>query len=99
MSLCAICLNELKVGGQYKTICNHIFCNECITQWKKINISCPLCRAQIQPLEYVPPYDAICIRDIACIQKLYETDNQKAVMLHTEYMKWLAGTRYSRPII
>ena len=51
---CSICLSDLKVESQYKTICNHIFCNLCIAQWKKYNITCPLCRTQIQPLEYIP---------------------------------------------
>jgi len=96
---CSICLNELQLERHYKTICNHIFCNLCIVQWKKNNITCPLCRTQIQPLEYIPPYDAVYIRDIMQIQKIYETDRQKALMLYTEYIKWLTGTRYSRPVI
>lgn len=99
MKMCTICLNESNFTAQHKTICNHIFCEECIAQWKKTNITCPLCRTRIQPLDYIQPYDAVYLRDFACIQKLYKTDSKRAIMLYTEYMKWLSGTRYSRPVL
>lgn len=94
---CAICLSD--VVNSYTTICNHIFCESCIKLWKRINITCPLCRTQIQKIEYIPPYDAVYIRDMERINIIASTDSTRATMLLIEYSKWLNGSRNSRPVI
>lgn len=40
---CAICLNDI---SEDKTIlqCKHVFCTECIDEWKKKKNTCPYCR-------------------------------------------------------
>lgn len=42
---CAICLEEIK--EPHKTKCNHVFCKDCIIQWRKKKKDCPLCRTKI----------------------------------------------------
>lgn len=39
---CSICLMDLK--DPQVTICNHIFCKECLQGWLKIKSNCPYCR-------------------------------------------------------
>ena len=38
---CSICCDA---EVDYKTDCNHNFCNTCITSWLLMNNNCPLCR-------------------------------------------------------
>lgn len=99
MSQCPICLTETCEKETYTTKCNHTFCNICIMVWKKNNISCPLCRAQIQRSDFIPPYDAIYLRDLERIRLVEAYDKQHAQMLYIEYAKWLDGIRYTRPVI
>lgn len=40
---CSICLEQ----GDYQLSCGHVFHKRCITEWKKRQHSCPLCRANI----------------------------------------------------
>lgn len=44
---CSICLDNMEKGLIVKTICNHIFHNDCITQNIKYYSTCPLCRTEI----------------------------------------------------
>ena len=39
--ICPICKEEHNVMRQ--TICNHLFCQECIETWFEKNSKCPLC--------------------------------------------------------
>lgn len=39
---CPICLNEC--NDISITTCNHKICNQCITNWFRVNQTCPLCR-------------------------------------------------------
>ena len=39
--ICTICTE--KTTDSYKTICNHLFCLECIEEWLKDNKKCPIC--------------------------------------------------------
>jgi len=41
--MCSICYEQ----GDYELVCGHIFHKHCITKWKKMNRSCPLCRAEL----------------------------------------------------
>jgi len=42
---CAICLNNLKVDEQqHRLSCSHLFHNNCINEWLRMNASCPTCR-------------------------------------------------------
>lgn len=29
--------------------CNHVFCEECISEWLERDKTCPMCRCNIQP--------------------------------------------------
>jgi len=43
---CSICL-DINDKIWIKTRCNHIYHNECITEWLQISKSCPICREQL----------------------------------------------------
>ncbi|XP_061369009.1 extensin-like [Gastrolobium bilobum] len=48
LSLCPICMEELKVGYQAcKLPCNHTYCSDCILLWLNNNKTCPLCRVRL----------------------------------------------------
>ena len=42
---CSICMNDIESDWQ-TTNCNHIFHNNCLSEWLEINNSCPLCRSK-----------------------------------------------------
>ena len=45
---CVICLDNFKIDEKIiKLPCNHIYHPECIQDWLKDNITCPLCRYEI----------------------------------------------------
>jgi hypothetical protein len=53
--ICTICqenLGELFENNVKlrKTLCNHIFCEGCITQWLDRNVKCPVCLAELDKL-------------------------------------------------
>lgn len=42
---CSICFESFDDNEELvRTICNHIFCKECLIQWININDTCPVCR-------------------------------------------------------
>ena len=42
---CAICVSDFEIGDKVTTIpCSHLFHSECIKEWLKINLSCPICK-------------------------------------------------------
>lgn len=43
---CPICFDN--INGEKKLICNHSFCNSCITPWINQQRSCPICRVEIK---------------------------------------------------
>lgn len=52
---CTICLEQ--VDEPLITLCMHIFCIDCITEWMKKNNSCPICREPLRldmDLFYLP---------------------------------------------
>ncbi|CAH8391789.1 unnamed protein product [Eruca vesicaria subsp. sativa] len=45
---CTICMDIISEGQDMNSLqCGHIYHHECITNWVKINESCPLCRETI----------------------------------------------------
>lgn len=47
-SSCPICYKLFKDESLVvKTSCNHVFCEECLNEWKNHQVSCPLCRKNI----------------------------------------------------
>ena len=55
-SNCQICLEPIK-DPVMEPSCQNIFCGFCLIEWLKNKLSCPLCRADIDPK------DLICIKD------------------------------------
>lgn len=41
---CAICLENPVALKVVKTVCNHIYCKECIDKWFEMNSKCPICK-------------------------------------------------------
>eukprot|EP01031_Cornospumella_fuschlensis_P037682 gene37682-45777_t len=42
---CPICLNELVVGESARSLsCAHIFHQQCVDEWLRVNATCPTCR-------------------------------------------------------
>ncbi len=47
---CSVCLLEFDLTSVVrKTPCDHIFHVECIDRWCLKNLSCPLCRTELNP--------------------------------------------------
>jgi len=45
---CSICLGMIEKNNVVATlVCQHIFHDACLSQWKRIRSNCPLCRQQI----------------------------------------------------
>ena len=44
---CSICLKNLDKSNQLELECSHIFHISCISDWKKRNNTCPICRKMI----------------------------------------------------
>jgi putative ribosome biogenesis GTPase RsgA len=45
---CSICYEEMKNKKILKLNCDHMFCSECLVNWLKEKLSCPLCRRCIK---------------------------------------------------
>ncbi|BFG34139.1 hypothetical protein CerSpe_204130 [Prunus speciosa] len=51
-SECSICLGEFKDGEKCRQLeCEHAFHEECIDQWLRKKIQCPLCRATVSGVQ------------------------------------------------
>jgi len=50
---CGICHQHIKKIELQSIIdcCSHHFCYECITEWRKVGTTCPLCRAKIRRVD------------------------------------------------
>jgi hypothetical protein len=45
---CSICLSSIDKNTEKELTCNHIFHDNCITEWLKNKNSCPMCRAVVE---------------------------------------------------
>lgn len=56
---CAVCLNEFEDDETLRLIpkCDHVFHPECIDAWLESHVTCPVCRADLAPVQEVvaPP--------------------------------------------
>lgn len=41
---CPICFKNLKSSFAFPDSSQHIFCSNCLSNWKKYNSTCPMCR-------------------------------------------------------
>lgn len=46
---CNICLGNLCLEENTKTICNCIYHKDCLERWNNINNTCPICNIEITP--------------------------------------------------
>ena len=46
---CPICFKEK--DNNRKTVCNHIFCNDCLSEWIKNNKKCPICMINLDEIK------------------------------------------------
>lgn len=45
---CPICISEMNTGDTVRSLrCHHIFHQQCVDEWLRVNGSCPLCRKRI----------------------------------------------------
>ncbi|PWA49712.1 Zinc finger, RING/FYVE/PHD-type [Artemisia annua] len=58
---CAICLSDYKPKDAVRTIpeCNHYFHADCIDEWLKLNVTCPVCRKSPQSSSLVTPSSSV----------------------------------------
>ena len=58
---CAICLSDYKPKDAVRTIpeCNHYFHADCIDEWLKLNVTCPVCRKSPQSSSLVTPCSSV----------------------------------------
>jgi hypothetical protein len=72
---CSICFDELK-DGTYTLSCNHIYHKECIKTWLSNHTTCPLCRANVEPIEQyvednvVTPHRLLELRELRMLTEL-----------------------------
>lgn len=59
---CPICLEEIE-NYSYTTLCNHIFCLNCIYHWLQSHNTCPMCRFQLYPLAPIQETDEESLSD------------------------------------
>ncbi len=72
MKECSICANDTlsdEPGRYVKTICSHIFHHSCLSEWLKINNSCPHCRINNPTMKYNKYY--ITIQTICFTMRYY----------------------------
>lgn len=50
---CSICMTEINLNDNFKTVCRHTFHHSCLDEWRKNNQTCPLCRQEL-PFEFIP---------------------------------------------
>lgn len=48
---CCICLDDVGTRKSYNLACGHLYHKNCLTDWKQINDSCPMCKRPIQILK------------------------------------------------
>jgi hypothetical protein len=49
-SPCSICQEDFKLGEQVPQLpCKHLFHEECVVPWLKLNGTCPVCRSKLEP--------------------------------------------------
>ena len=50
---CSICFEELEDENreEYKLSCDHVYHRDCISQWLNNHTTCPLCRADVDPID------------------------------------------------
>jgi hypothetical protein len=46
--VCVICQDTLGNNPMAKTLCKHIYCRQCITQWLNENKKCPVCQVDLE---------------------------------------------------
>ena len=91
---CAICYD---VSADYKTDCDHGFCNRCITNWLLMNNNCPLCRKEFYKISVFDVIDDMRWSGInednmnALDEFLYQM-NIRPVMIFTIITKYLLIT-------
>lgn len=45
---CVVCISEISTGEAVRTLpCMHFFHKDCIDQWLKTNMSCPVCKRTV----------------------------------------------------
>jgi hypothetical protein len=49
--LCSVCLVEMEESWVRKTVCGHVFHQDCLDEWCKTNLSCPICRRSFELAE------------------------------------------------
>ena len=47
---CSICLDDVGMRKSCNIACGHLYHDNCLTAWRQINDSCPMCKRQIQIL-------------------------------------------------
>ena len=48
---CAICLDKPDNIHIVRTICNHVYCKDCIDKWFEMNSKCPICKKDFNDIE------------------------------------------------
>jgi hypothetical protein len=48
--VCVICQDNLGVNPMAQTLCKHIYCRSCISQWLTENKKCPVCQVNLEDL-------------------------------------------------
>ncbi|KAK2993176.1 hypothetical protein RJ640_030800 [Escallonia rubra] len=53
--VCAICSDDIKYGERCRALpnCSHMYHQQCLDEWLKINEDCPLCRAYLTKMSSV----------------------------------------------
>ena len=47
-----ICFKIRKSSFAFPDSCQHIFCSKCLSNWKRYNTTCPMCRKSFKLIKY-----------------------------------------------
>eukprot|EP01052_Picozoa_sp_SAG31_P009993 SAG31_NODE_535_length_14348_cov_11.339603_16_plen_194_part_00 len=89
---CSICLDLVDVKTAVVTLCTHVYCSDCITQWRDASESahCPECRQSLtqDPMTPVTAVTAVIAKRLE-IESSSAVDKPVAAKTTAEQLEWI----------
>ena len=84
VDICAVCLNVPGTKNVAITECGHRFCTSCLLSSLKTKNTCPICRAEIEPVrEYIEPLPVSVASELIRDQERAVNINRKISIINT----------------
>jgi hypothetical protein len=71
---CPICMNTVRMSKATKTICDHVFCKNCLNKWLRRNNNCPICRTVLVESPVITEFEDVEALANEMIIRLIESD-------------------------